>query len=665
VISGPPAAGPGLAGPGLPAAHRLAIGARALGMSWRASAGATIATVALAVAAGVATPLAAWLTKLLIDELTTADGSMRRAVLLGLATTLVGGTAVVLGHVTLYVAEFMQRAVSRYAQERLGRRVNEFVGLRFFEDPAYHDRLRLAGRAADMAPNDVLRFVVESVRQTLMLVGFFGALLVIWWPMAVLLTVAAIPAYLAQRTMARRAVATAERVSEVHRRESYFRLLLTERTAAKEIRLFGLSDFFHRRMMTSLDQANAAELAVRRRAAVGQTALATLNVLASGLGVAVVVAGAMRRTISVGEVSLFVAAVGSVQTAFSGLILHYGRVQEALALLRHYEQLLRGAVDLPDGSADARPLRKGIEFRDVWFRYSSSGPWVLRGVDLFIERGRALGIVGVNGAGKSTLIKLLCRLYDPERGSITWDGVDIREFAAAELRRRITAVFQDFAVYEITARENIAIGNLDHADDDSRIRTAAGLAEIDHKIRHLPNGYDTLISLTFSDPGLAATAALSGGEMQRLALARCVLRSAADVLVLDEPSAGLDAAAEYQIHTALKQHRAGRTSLLISHRLSAIRDADVIVVLADGQIMERGSHDELMSAGGTYHELFNIQASGYQDERVPAATRPPGVGPPGGLPPGFPPPDGLPPGFPPPDGLPAEVRRDGSLSRSP
>jgi ATP-binding cassette subfamily B protein len=252
----------------------------------------------------------------------------------------------------------------------------------------------------------------------------------------------------------------------------------------------------------------------------------------------------------------------------------------------------------------------------VWFRYSPEHPWVLRGVDLEIPAGSSVGLVGLNGAGKSTVVKLLCRFYDPSRGSVTWDGVDLRELDPVDLRARIGAVFQDYMEYDLSAAENIAVADLPVLDERGRIEAAARDAGLHAALSALPRGYDTLLTrLFFDDDGEQADPAsgvvLSGGQWQRMAVARGFLRADRDLLILDEPSAGLDAEAEHDLHVRLMELRRGRTSLLISHRLGAVRAADLIVVLADGRITERGSHDDLVGGGGDYARLFALQARGY------------------------------------------------------
>jgi ATP-binding cassette subfamily B protein len=327
-----------------------------------------------------------------------------------------------------------------------------------------------------------------------------------------------------------------------------------------------------------------------------------------------------RGTFALGDVTLFFAAVVGIQEAFIGALSMLALSGRALALFGTYRAILA----LPEGEAGGAlpgPLRREIRFEDVWFRYHPEGPWVLRGVDLVIPAGACIGLVGVNGAGKTTLIKLLCRFYEPDRGRILWDGVDLATVSRPELYARLAATFQDFMEYELSAAENIGLGDASRGFDRDKIREAARRVELDDVLSALPRGYDTLLTKRLADlePGGASRGAvLSGGEWQRLAVARCLIRRDADVLILDEPSAGLDAEAEHRLHQVLEHHARDKTRVLISHRLGALRGADRIVVLADGVIAESGSHDALMAAGREYARLFSLQAAGYRDP--PAAS---------------------------------------------
>jgi ATP-binding cassette subfamily B protein len=344
-----------------------------------------------------------------------------------------------------------------------------------------------------------------------------------------------------------------------------------------------------------------------------------MGAVVSGAALVWAVRAAGAGQLTIGDVSVFVAAVAGTQSTLSSIVRGTAGAHEALLTFDHYQAVVTGPPDLPRHSQPITPgpLRRGIELRDVWFRYSEEHPWVLRGVNLTISQGTAVALVGLNGAGKSTLVKLLCRFYDPTRGSVSWDGVDLRDLDVERLRARIGAVFQDFMNYDLSARENIGVGSVAAINDLDQVRTAAKAARVDDVITGLPRGYETLLTRIFfqqadlDDPDNGVL--LSGGQWQRVGIARGFMRNSPDLLILDEPSSGLDAEAEHDIHAQLRGHRTGQTSILISHRLNAVRDADAIVVLANGVIVEQGSHDSLIAADGRYAYLFALQAQGYSD----------------------------------------------------
>ncbi|MFF3656262.1 ABC transporter ATP-binding protein [Streptomyces olivochromogenes] len=613
--SDPPAGSPEAASP---PGNRLRARAAwaAVALQFRATPVGASLLFGVTVGVGVTPAAAAWLAKLLFDELGRgAHADARHAVSLGIATAALGALSAVLLQLAAYLDELVRRRLVVEVERTLFAKVDEFRGLRRFEDPAFHDRLRLAQQASEDAPHNVTMFTQEAVRSVAALSGFTGALLAVWPPMVGLLFLVGAAALLARLSLARRQVVVWELTSARLRRHLFYRSLLTDPRAAKEIRLFGLGGFLHGRLIRALNDATEAELAVARRGALVQSAFAALNALVAGLGTVVVVAGAARGRFTIGDVTLFIAAAAGVQGAFTGIVLQAGSAAEGVRLFGHYLDLLDTPDDLPRGEAPAPALTGRIELRDVWFRYDTSGPWVLRGVNLTVPAGTAMGLVGRNGAGKSTLIKLLCRFYDPDRGAILWDGTDIRTMDVAELRRRIGVTFQDYMTYDLSAAENIGIGDLPYREDLERIRDSARLAGIDATLRGLPEGYDTQLSRVHLDeedgtPGVT----LSGGQWQRVALARSLMRTDADLLILDEPSSGLDPEAEHEVHRTLGRHRLGRTALLVSHRLGALRDANAIAVLVDGRIAELGSHDELMAlGGGHYARLFGLQAAGYAE----------------------------------------------------
>ena len=578
--------------------------------------------VALAVA--VLPVLTAWFTKLVIDALVGgAPGGLDR--LLWLAGGLLGAGLMMalLPRVQMFLGQEASRAIGRQVQADLYRAVERFSGLARFETPAFLDRLRLAQQTGAHSPGRVVEDGIAVVGGVVTAGGFLGSLTVISPVMAVVVLVAAAPTLVAQLRLSRRRAGMMWSLGPVERREFFFSSLLTNVQAAKEIRLFGSGPFLRGRMMTERHAADVQKRRMDLRDLCTQGGLGILAAAVGGAGLVWAIANAYHGVITAGDVTMLVAAIAGMQGALTSLTMSLAGTHQQLLMFEHVLAVVEAGPDLP-ASADPVPtpgLERGIELRDVWFRYSDEHPWVLSGVDLFLPAGQAVALVGRNGAGKSTLVKLLCRLYDPTKGVILWDGIDVRDMDVAELRRRIGAVFQDFMHYDLTAAENIALGDIDACGaalgDRDRITAAARLAGVDEMIGALPHGYDTMLSRMFvseqdkDDPETGVV--LSGGQWQRLALARAFLRDKRDLLILDEPSSGLDAVAEHEVHTRLREHRHGRTSVLISHRLGAVRGADQIVVLDDGAIFERGTHDELMAADGVYAELFRLQAAGYQE----------------------------------------------------
>ncbi|MGV9772176.1 ABC transporter ATP-binding protein [Streptosporangium sp. NPDC003464] len=587
-------------------------------LCWRVGPGPALSQLAATVVGGLLPMGTVWATKLLVDGLSA--GRTDRVLLPVCGLIVLGLAAGALPHLTAYLQAEMERRLDRLMQDRLYTAVSGFQGLSRFENPDFLDRLRMAAQATGGALRPITSGLFDIGRNIITLVSLLAALAVLSPLMAGLVALAAVPALAARMSLEKRRTKMIAGQSAGIRRQILYSSLITDVQAAKEVRLFGLGDFLKGRMFGELATIQAGERRLDRREALTQSVLAVLSAAVSGAGLIWAVQAAVAGRLTLGDVTAFAAAVAGTQAALIATVENAAHVRQALSLFGYHEQVTSLPDDLPPPrSAAALPaLRRGIELRDVWFRYDDSHPWVLRGVDLTIPHGASVALVGLNGAGKSTLIKLLCRFYDPSRGTILWDGTDIREVPPAELRARMGVLFQDYMSYDLTAAENIGVGEIAALPDRARVQTAARMAGVHETLQALPRGYDTLLSRIFFGDGdeddPQAGVVLSGGQWQRVALARALLREGRDLLILDEPSSGLDARAEHEMHRRLRGHRAGRTSLLVSHRLGAVRDADLIVVLDGGRITERGTHADLTAAGGEYARLFEMQASGYRED---------------------------------------------------
>jgi ATP-binding cassette, subfamily B, bacterial len=610
--------------PEIPVRDRLRDAASLVGAAPRL---AVLSLVVFAVLSGTLPVALTWLTKLVLQGVEVRSPAAVRSVVLLMATAV---AIAVLPFVRRYVGGQVSRAISEAAQDRLYATVDRFVGLARFEDPSFLDRLRVAVQSGQESPGRLMDVAIGLGSSAITVVGFVGTLLVLSPPLALALVAGGVPAVYAELSLARRRAALSLATAPAHRRRAMYGNLLTDSRAVKEVRLLALGGFLRQRLRDDLAGVHRATRDLERSQATTQGALTLLTAVVSGAGLLWAVYEAAHGRMPTADVLVFVAAIGGVRTGLAQLVNLAGQVRESLLAFDHYAAVLRAGPDLPPPPRPRQvpPLRGGIELRDVWFRYGPDRPWVLRGLNLTIPHGQAVGLVGRNGAGKSTVVKLLCRFYDPEQGAVLWDGVDLRELPIAELRARIGAVFQDYMTYDLTAAENIAVGDLSALQVPDRIEVAARRAGVHDTISRLPNGYATPLTriLFLAGPGGGRPGAgrpdvtggvnLSGGQWQRVALARAYLRQDRDLLILDEPSAGLDAEAEHEVHSGLKTHRVGRTSLLISHRLSTLRDCDQIAVIEDGQVVERGDHDLLLRADGTYARLFTMQAEGYQMVQV-------------------------------------------------
>jgi ATP-binding cassette subfamily B protein len=564
------------------------------------------------------TPLgSAWLTKLLFDRLAagglaSGQGQLSQTLLLlllGLAALLILGQSCEVAR--NYLTAELNRQLGLTVQLRIYGKINGLAGLAPFEDPQLHNTIQLAAQGAQMGPAQALSTFSALLRGLLTLGSFLVVLLALSPLLAGLICLTALPQLLLQLRAGRQRFDVALANTPRQRRTFYYGNVLSSVQYAKELRLFGLAGYFLDLYERLGRDVHAVQRRQQLREARWQLALALIAAGTGGLSFAYIIVQALQGQLSLGDVLLYTTALPAIQGALNSLVFSLSTLNELALFFSRFTELLA----LPDPLTQlpcarlAPPLRQGIELRGVSFRYSETLPWVLRDIDLTIPAGQCTALVGLNGEGKSTLVKLLMRFYDPVAGQILWDGVDLRELDLASLRRRIGAIFQDFARYDLTLQENIALGHIEHINHPERIELAARQSGADQLVDRLPQGYQTTLSRWLAEDGAGVD--LSGGQWQKVALARMFMRDA-DLLVLDEPSSALDAQAESEIYERLLALTHDRTSLLISHRLSTVRMADQIAVLEDGRVSEYGNHELLLCGGGAYARLYSLQAERYR-----------------------------------------------------
>lgn len=590
---------------------------RMLGLAWQAQPMIFLSLILLTALQGVVPLITAWITKLLFDLLVLVlqgGGSVdlaRNLALLILVQAVVFTVSQMITPASRYLNEELGRKLTVVVETAVYKKIGSFSGIAYFENPGFYDTFRLASQGARFGPLQGLHILTTLFQSTITLLAFLGTLIAFNPLLAALVGLAALPQLWLELKLGRQRFGLAFELSPGERRAFYYGYLLSDGVAAKEIRLFDLVDHFLNGLLSTYRKIHEAQRRQDLRELQWKLPLEALSALVFSAAFGVVAIQAFVGRLSLGDVTLYVNAVRSLQGALSSMVVALADLNEQALFFKQYDHLmaLPQPVWIARSSCPIPALTSGIELRRVSFRYGEQHPWVLRNLDLYIPAGKCLSIVGLNGVGKTTLVKLLTRLYDPTEGQILWDGIDIREFDPEDLRRRTGLIFQDFMHYAFTAQENIGLGKVEFLNDLALIQQAAVKAGVHEAIQNLPQGYQTMLSRIFGEE--TSGAELSEGEWQKVALARLFMRQA-DMLILDEPTAALDAQAEYEIYNRFTELVRGRTCLLISHRFSTVRMADVIAVLDEGRIMEYGSHDTLCSLGGIYARLYNMQAERYR-----------------------------------------------------
>ncbi len=583
-----------------------------LALVWQSGRGWAAAQIVLLVLASVVPLLALYLTKEIIDTVARALSGGPHDV--GRLTTLValaGCVAIAATGLRLLsslVTEVQGTRLSDRVQEILHQKSVE-VDLEFYENPEYHDTLHRAQMEAPYRPAQIVASCAQVAQGGLSLLAVVGLLLSFHWLLVVALFAAALPGLFVKVRFSSRLYQWMRRQTALQRLGRYLSFMLTSIESAKEIRLFDLGDEFRRRHRVLRQQADREKLRLATQRS-GFDLLAQVVAVAAVFGSMYVIAQrALAGAVTVGDMVMYFGAFQRAQDFFRDLLTGLAGLYEQNLFLTDFKRFLElepRVVDSPNPRPYPRPLRSGIEFDHVSFRYPGTETEVLTDVSFTIRPGEHVALVGENGCGKTTLVKLLCRLYDPTSGTIRIDGIDLRDLRLAELRAELAVVFQDYARYRLTARDNIWLGNVSLPPDSPRIAEAARRTGADAIIRSLPLGYDTILSRQFEQG-----ADLSVGQWQKLALTRAFLRDS-ELLVLDEPTAALDPKAEAEVFDQFHELAEGRTTVVISHRLSTVRHSDRILVLVGGHIAEIGAHEELVERDGVYARLFETQARAYR-----------------------------------------------------
>jgi len=585
----------------------------ALSLVWRAAPRWASASVALVLLQGLVPLLHLLLLKEVVDSIAAVTAAPDPMAALHRPLVLVGLVGV------LGVAGAALQAAGGWVSEALGLRLTDHVqglihersvrlDLAYFETPEYHDHLHRAQRQGGHRPARILTGLTQLAQGVLASTAVAGLLILFEPWIALALGAAAVPGLVIRVRHSRRLFRWWGVRTATERLALVYDWMITHVVFAKEVRLFDLGRHLTARHRELREALRRERLALARRRAVGDVVAQAGAALAVFACLFVIVLRVGRGAATIGGLVMYYQALQRLLGYAQQVLASLAGLYEDSLFLEHLEEFLsqRPRIVEPDDPRPLRlPLREGVVFESVTYSYPGSDGPALQDVSLRIRAGEITALVGENGAGKTTVARLMCRLYDPDEGRVLLDGVDLRAFRLADLRLALAVVFQDFAHFPVSLRENVGFGDVAHLEDLRRIEEAAARAGADKVVAGLPKGYETPLGKWFE-----GGRELSAGQWQKLALARAYFRDA-PIVVLDEPTAALDALAEAELHARLRALGQGRTTLLISHRFSSISMADRIVVLRQGRVVEEGTHDTLMRRAGVYASLYTAQAGLY------------------------------------------------------
>lgn len=568
----------------------------------------------LVVILGILPILALYLTKLIVDAVTVglAAPDPLAAFQLVLFYIIIAGVLALAIAVARSLSELTSEAQSMIVTDGVSDVLHAqsvAVDLEYYEDTRYYDTLHRAQQEAPYRPTRIVNGLVQMGQNVISLLGVAVLIVSFSWVISLIVLFAAIPAVLVRYYYARKRYQFEQEKTETERQAWYYHWLLTDTSYAKEVRLFHLGDLFRDRFRDSRMVLREGRLQLAKHRTVADIISQAIALIALFGAFAFIAYAALTGAITIGDLVMYFMAfqlgLGFIQAILRSLA---GLYEDSLFLTNFYQFLdLKPAIHSPEQPVPVPQQNdQKIEFRDVLFSYPGGVKEAVSGVNLTLNPGEVIALVGENGSGKTTLIKLLCRLYDPDSGNITVNGIDLRSFDPVAWRKEISVIFQDYVHYYLTAGENIWVGDVSREQDPAIIAKAANRSGADAVIQRLPDGYQTNLGHWFS-----GGQELSEGEWQKVALARAFFRDS-NIVVLDEPTSSLDPLAEADLFRNFRHLLEGRSAILISHRFSTVQMADRIYVLDKGRIIEEGSHVDLLRLNGRYAHLFRTQAEHYQ-----------------------------------------------------
>ena len=587
---------------------------RAFKLVWGMAPGWTGINLVLVVVLGILPIAALYLTKLIVDTVTVGltvpepESVLPQVIIYIIVAAVIALSITIARSLSELTSEAQSTIVTDGVSDILHAQ-SIAVDLEYYEDTSYYDTLHRAQQEAPYRPTRIVNSLVQMGQNVISLLGVAVLILSFSWVIGFVLFAAAIPAAMVRYYFARARYRFEQDHTENERQAWYYHWVLTDSSHAKEVRLFNLGTIFRDRFRDLRDDLRKGRLNLARYRTLSDSISQVIVVIALFSTFALIAYSTLKGEITVGDLVMYFLAfqlgIGFIQAILSSLA---GLYEDNLFLTNFYQFLdLRPQIRSPDNPVPVPdPIHKKIEFREIWFSYKGGVKDVLAGVNLTLNPGEVIALVGENGSGKTTLIKLLCRLYDPNAGSITVNGIDLRSFDPVAWRKEISVVFQDYVHYHLSAGENIWVGDVEQAPEPSRIIAAAHRSGADPIINRLPEGYQTNLGHWF-----AGGQELSEGEWQKIALARAFFRNSS-IIVLDEPTSSLDPLAEAELFRNFRNLLEGRSAVLISHRFSTVQMADRIYVIDGGRMIEQGSHQELLRLNGKYARLFRTQAEHYQ-----------------------------------------------------